>query len=341
MKIVYLVPRSTYELKMSRVRFQQMHAIGERVPVVITGPGFERPILPSHRPSYDMPVECPAWESTFSPAENVARIRIGDDRAELVVVYGVEDLAGMHCPIATQYNEADDVLKVSQYVSHNRISLVVFHHQNDTVHYPWPSAAVEAVHIPHCADTRVCRDWSENARRASDKPVDILVAGNMSQFFYPFRFRLRGLALGWFKKRGYRVRVLDHPGYTLPPRDGTLIGEAFARAINDAKLVFTCSMRFNYALAKYSEIAACRSLAVGDLPGERHEHFAKSILNVEPWMTDEQITRKIEDVLDDESGLLHTLTEESYDRSRAYTMGKYAQRFLAAAKEHLHRKGVS
>ena len=337
MKIVYLVLKAVYDTKMSRVRFQQIQAIGERAPVVWTGPGWTSPMLSPIAAAVGASV--PPWNSSLPHAENVARIEIGADpvahnrRVELVVVYGVDDLGDMPCPVATQFNEAYDTAKVDEYVRSNGITLVIFHHQNDMGRYWWwKRDKIVRVHVPHCADVTTYYDYG------LDKDIDILVAGNLNDYYYPFRYRLRGLALGWFRKRGYRVTVLRHPGYTLPPRAGTVVGQEFAKILNRTKLVFTCSMRYNYALAKYSEIALCKSLAVGALPGGRKEFFRETILNVEPWMTDAQITRVVEDVLDDETGLLAKKTAAAYDRTLvSYTMGSYTGRFLRAATEFLGR----
>ena len=300
--------------------------------MVWTGPGWEAPkVSPA---AQGMAVSARPWSSALTPAENVARIEIGTDpvshnrRAELVIIYGdVGTLDGMPCPVATQFNEAYDTAKVNEYVQSNGVRLVVFHHANDMGRYWWwPKDGIVRVHVPHCADATVYRDYGLG------KDIDILVVGNLNDYYYPFRYRLRGLARDWFRKRGYRVEILAHPGYILPPRPGTVTGQTFARMLNRSKLVFTCSMRYNYALAKYSEIASCKALAVGDLPGERKEFFRETIFNVEPWMTDAQIVRKVEDVLDDESGLLAVMTARAYDQTTAaYTMGNYAGRFLQAA----------
>lgn len=335
MKIVYLVPRSVYDTKMSRVRFQQIAAIGECVPVVWTGPGWNEPGASSM--AQEVGMAAPPWSSDRTPAENIARIKIGNSSdlrdlcPELVIAYEVDGLVGLPCPVVTQFNEAYDTAKVDQYVRSNGVSLVIFHHQNDMGRYWWwPQDKYTRVHVPHCADATVYRDYG------LDKDIDILVAGNLNDYYYPFRYRLRGLARDWLRKRGYKVEILAHPGYTLPGRSGTVTGQAFARMLNRSKLVFTCSMRYNYALAKYSEIALCKSLAVADIPGERKEFFRETILNVEPWMTDAQITRIVEDVLDDESGLLAKATARAYDQTVAsYTMGNYAGWFLHAATELL------
>ena len=116
----------------------------------------------------------------------MARIEIGADpvahnrRVELVVVYGVDDLGDMPCPVATQFNEAYDTAKVDEYVRSNGITLVIFHHQNDMGRYWWwKRDKIVRVHVPHCADVTTYYDYG------LDKDIDILVAGNLNDYYYP------------------------------------------------------------------------------------------------------------------------------------------------------------
>jgi len=342
MKILYLVPKDVYEKKMSRVRFQQMEAIDRHLRESTTpenhlnagvrywGPGWEQ------------------WSEGQDGARNVARRLTWEpgEAPHLVITYQISGLRGCPVPVGTQFNEAFDVSKVRQFVFENDIRFVVFHHLNDIPRYRgWleegdgttleidSKGQVRAhrtlAHIPHCADSGVYQDYG------LEKDIDVLVAGNMSQYYYPFRNRLSRIATQILRKRGYHVVVLPHPGYTLPPKDGTVVAEEFARMMNRSKLVFTCSMRYNYALAKYSEIALCRSLPVGDLPGERQEFFEKTILRIDPWMLDEEIQRIVEGVLDD-PGALAYLTARAYDlTSKTSTMGVYADQFVQAATRFL------
>lgn len=326
MKILYLVPKEVYERKMSRVRFQQMAAIdrflregkhdqAENVGVVYAGPGWS------------------GWDEGSSGADNVIRLlNAGSgEPPHLAVTYKVGGLRGSPLPVWTQYNEAFDVRGVRQFVEENGVQGVIFHHQNDLLRYPeWTRpGSIWVRHIPHCADPAVYRDYG------LEKDIDVLVAGNMSQYYYPFRNRLRRLATQVLRKRGYRVVVLPHPGYQLPPKEGAVVGEAFARMLNRAKVAFTCSMRHNYALAKYSEIALCRTLPVGDIPGERQEFFQRTVLQVEPWMLDEEIQRTVEEVLDNPERL-KKLTDEAYDLTlQHFSMGVYAELFVRAANVFL------
>jgi hypothetical protein len=310
MNLLYIVPRRVYESKMSRVRFDQIEAITKQMVVRISGPGW------------------PDWDETRSAAENVANLPVGESGlADVVLAYEVNGFAGCVRPVMTSYNEAYDVPKVERYVEENRLRGVIFHHENDLLRYQphWYARGILSFHIHHCASEAVYRDYE------LPKDIDVLVAGNLSRTYYPFRVRLRDLAWRVLRKRGYKVVVLDHPGYKLPPREGTVVREDFARLINRSKLVVTCAMRYKYALGKYAEIGLCRSLALADIPDERQEHFEQTVRVVHPWMLDEDILRIAEEVLDDE-GLRIKLTNQAWDLTRqTSTMSWYAAEFLHAA----------
>lgn len=306
-----------FEKKTSRVRFHQVAALArhDQVRVHMSGPGFED------------------WDSRLSPVENVRRITVQGEDPDIVLTYKVGGLRGCHAPVAISYNEACDQPDVRNEIADTGASLVILHHHNDLVNLSdLYQRGIRLVHIPHSADKRVYRDYGE------DKSVDVLVCGNLNNQLYALRYRLMRLAVKYFAKRGYRVKVLPHPGYTLPPREGTYVGEDFARWLNRAKVVFTCSMIYKYALAKYTEIAMCRSLPVGDMPDECppcREAFSQMILPVERWMTDEEICRTVEDVLDNPEELARRTHKAHEIATERFGMEHYADRFVYAVRDFL------
>lgn len=309
MNLLYLVPKRVHESKMSRVRFDQIEAISKQMIVHISGPGWSD------------------WDESRSTTDNVANIRVGDGGlADVVLAYEVDGFAGSIIPVMTSYNEAYRIDRVERYVQENKLRGVVFHHANDLTRFPhWDAQGIKRFHIHHCANENVYKDYE------LPKDIDVLVAGNLSRDYYPFRVRLRDLAWRVLRKRGYNVVVLKHPGYHLPAPEGTVIREDFARMINRSKLVITCSMRYKYALGKYAEIGLCRSLALADVPDERQEHFQQTVRVVEPWMLDEDILRSAEEILDNEE-LRVKLTNQAWDLTRqTSTMSWYAAEFLYAA----------
>lgn len=316
MNFLHLVPKRTYDQKMARERFRWMAAVQEQLlpighGVHTTGPGWHD------------------WDETASAAANVDRF-VADARREpeamphLVVAYQVEGLRGSSVPVAVILQEAYDRPKTLTTVREIDAKLVVFTYQNELPQYraEFEAEGRTCVAIPHSADDEVFRDY------AREKTIDVLIAGNMNQSVYPFRNRLARLAWRTLRKRGYQVKWLPHPGYTLPPKPGTLVGEAYAREVNAAKLVITCTSRYKYALSKLVEIPLCHALPVSDVPAERQGFFRQTQLVVEPWMLDREIQQAMEDLLDDPDRLTHRIKVAREKVEFRLTMKYWAERFI-------------
>lgn len=285
MNIIQLVPRTLYETKMARERFRQVEscALLPNVTVHTTGPGW------------------PDWNEKLSPNENLIlyrdnRLGTPEFAPHLVVAYGMTSLAGSPIPVAIVLQEAYNRPKTLRLIEETDPRLVVFTYANEVPQYHDELLAADhvPVSIPHSGDDDLYKDYGE------PKDIDILVVGNMNSTTYPFRARLGRLAWQYLRKQSYRVVVLQHPGYILPPKAGGLVGEPYARLLNRAKLVMTCTSCHRYALTKLVEIPLAGALPVSDLPAERQGFFKQTCLHVEPWMTDREILFLVEQTLDNE-----------------------------------------
>lgn len=315
MNILHLVPRDTFERKMSRERFSWMDAVADQVRphgVHTTGPGWKD------------------WHDELSARDNVRVYlseRTGEQAREslphLIMAYEVEGLAGSPIPVCVILQEAYNRPKTLKLLADTDPALVIFTYQNEMAQYhaELEAAGRQVTVIPHSADDTVFKDYG------LPKTIDILIAGNMNAEIYPFRARLARLAWRELRKRGYSVQWLPHPGYTLPPKAG-LVGEQYARLLNASRLVITCTSRYKYALAKLAEIPLCRALPVSDLPAERQVFFSKTMLNVEPWMLDREILTRIEDVLDDEAEWLRRVQLAHDKIDQRLPMRFWAERFI-------------
>lgn len=314
MNVLFLVPRSIYDTKMSRVRFEEIESLvrlSPNVDVKTSGPGWDD------------------WPAGMEPMEylnqEIASRKLDASRAlHVVVSYMVTGLAASPVPVAVIFHETYNYPKTMQLIEDTGAKVVVFTYSNDVALYQAPlEAAGRALWvIPHSADEYIYRDYG------LEKDIDVLVVGNLSEQFYPFRHRLARLAHRELRKRGYRVVQLPHPGFELPPREGAVVGEAYARYLNRSKVVLTCTSRQRYAFAKLVEIPLCASLPVSDLPRERQGFFRQTTLNVEQWMLDREILAKVEDVLDDD-GLRARLTAVAHDKvAQRLQMRHWAERFI-------------
>lgn len=321
MNILFLVPKKVYDTKMSRVRFEEVAAITKVDPrhtVHISGPGW------------------PDWPEGLAPIGYVRQMYQyyhGNqrDQIHLVLSYEVGGLEGSPVKVAMIFHETYNRLQTLNKIRDTGASLVIFTYANDLKQYEHELASEgrRLAWIPHSADPDIYQDYG------LEKDVDVLVVGNLAREFYPFRARLARLAHREIRKRGYNVVTLPHPGFTIPVREGTVMGREYAQWLNRSKLVLTCTSRQKYAFCKLVEIPLCRSLPVSDLPGERQNFFKRTMLNVEMWHTDREILGKIEDVLDDD-GLLNELTTIAHDKvAQRLTMPYWAERFIYLARQHV------
>ena len=357
MNLIFLVPRDIYDSKMSRVRFDEVDALTKASPqinVVTTGPGW------------------PDWLPGLQPIDYVQqRYEFFKNNPQeiphLVLSYKVEGLQQSPIPVAMIFHETYNWAQVLREIEDTGATLIIFTYQNDLERYRPSIEQMNArdgkervlVSIPHSADPAIYRDYSveDHTRHWAPGPypgadvhevksytepfslgwknIDVLIVGNQAREFYPFRHRLMRLALRELKKRGYTVVHAQHPGFTLPARQGTYVGADYARLLNRSKLVLTCTGRHHYAFNKLVEIPLCWSLPVSDLPAERQNFFRQTMLNVEMWHTDREILTKIEDVLDDDALLKH-LTTIAHDKvQQRLTLPHWAERCVYYARRHV------
>lgn len=106
--------------------------------------------------------------------------------------------------------------------------------------------------LPHHAYTDVFRDYQR------PKTIDYLLLGKVDRLLYPLRQRILSTMQD---EPGFTY--YKHPGYrTFTPADEKrrVVGENYARAINSAKIFFTCDSILKYPIKKYFEVPACRTL---------------------------------------------------------------------------------
>ncbi|MFY0543714.1 glycosyltransferase family protein [Brevibacillus sp. H7] len=105
--------------------------------------------------------------------------------------------------------------------------------------------------LPLHVNSEVYRDYG------LEKEIDWLLMGAVDNV-YPLRYRI-------LQEMSNQTNFVyhKHPGYrNYKPheRQKYFIGEKYAREINRAKMFFTCDSVYNYPVAKYYEVPACKSL---------------------------------------------------------------------------------
>lgn len=115
----------------------------------------------------------------------------------------------------------------------------------------YPTLKDKMYWLPHHANTNVFKDYQ------LPKTFDYLLIGKIDRL-YPLRQKIVSTMQNETGFTYYR-----HPGYrTFSPAEEKrrVVGENYAKAINQAKIFFTCDSILKYPIKKYFEVPACRTL---------------------------------------------------------------------------------
>jgi predicted O-methyltransferase YrrM len=115
--------------------------------------------------------------------------------------------------------------------------------------------------LPRGIDPNIFLNYGE------ERSVDVTLLGALGKHFYPLRnfFHESLQAQTWLK-----YFHEPHPGYTFRV-EGTLVGQAYARALARTKIHVTCTTRFNLPLIKLGETLASGALLMCDRPNGAEE----------------------------------------------------------------------
>lgn len=115
----------------------------------------------------------------------------------------------------------------------------------------YPSLKNRMYWFPHHVYTDVFKDYQ------LPKTIDYLLIGKIDRL-YPLRQKI---VTSMQTEPGFTY--YKHPGYrTFAPADEKrrVVGENYAKKINQAKIFFTCDSILKYPIKKYFEVPACRTL---------------------------------------------------------------------------------
>jgi hypothetical protein len=323
LRLLHLCPREVYLRKMSRVRFHSMAAIAKIADVVWSGPGW---------PGYD-------HERTVQA--NIDRLYRDQPGPDLVVGYQplqMRGFAATEAPRCLRYNEMYDADWTAREIEDTRASLVVCHHRNDFL--DWGQRLGSAgdapvlVHIPHCAERRIFRDYG------LPKTRDLLLVGargatTLLGAHYPLRDRLAGI----LQRMGHRYACaeLPHPGYDRDDAHTDRYAIEFARAINTTKICVTCSGAPRSRFAKYVEVPMAGAALAADLPDEfEGEHWRDHMIVLDRSQTDEEIEATLVWWLEHDAAR-EQLTARGRQVALLHTQETYARRFVLEARRFLQK----
>ncbi len=299
MKILYLCSKIYWDTKMSRVRFQSMNSIGKHpnIDLVNSGPGW---------PGY----------------KNVPQI-VKEHAPDLVIWYKPLKMEGFNnitVPTCLRYNEMWDIEWTTKEIKESKTTFVVCHHQNDIKNYShFPNILF---HNPHCAEKMVFKNYGLK------KEYDILFAGVLSDSIYPFRGRLKRVAE---RLPGIKFKLLRHPGYRIPSVDEQVVN--YAKELNKAKVVITCTSKYKYALAKFSEIPMCHSLLCADIPDENHDWYEKWMWKINDKMSDQELANILLEMVNNNEKRISLIERGVSANMSNRTQEDYATRFYDICRD--------
>ncbi|HLS10514.1 glycosyltransferase family protein [Lentibacillus sp.] len=173
----------------------------------------------------------------------------------------VTGLSAVSIPVGLMINDAHRFVEQrKRYILSNQIRTFFVICQHNFYNYYPRQKHDQVFFLPQFANTSIFKDYG------AEKTIDLLMLGEIS---LPQIYPLREKILQYYKKDS-RFFNRPHPGwrdFTAEQAEKALIGENYARTINQAKLFFACGSVRQVVTFKYFEVPACRTLLMApDLP---------------------------------------------------------------------------
>lgn len=172
-----------------------------------------------------------------------------DDFTKNKIIYGLERVdipkGVLYWDVHTTQNE------FREFAWENRVDLIFSFYREAFLRF-FPEFASRLRWLPNFVYIEEFKDYS------LEKEIDFLLMGALNDRIYPLRTKI---AREMAAVKGFVHH--HHPGYRdfAPAEEkDNLVGAAFAREINKAKLFFTDDSVFKYPIAKYFEVPACNTL---------------------------------------------------------------------------------
>jgi hypothetical protein len=125
--------------------------------------------------------------------------------------------------------------------------------------------------------------------------------------FYPLRTKIENLLLS--NKDKYRLKILKSSCVY----DSQIVNEHLSELINESHLTLACSTRADIAMSKYFEISASYSCILGDIPSDYEDLFKGNVVEINEWMSDDEILNIIDKSLENKEKL-YEMTKRLGDR---------------------------
>ena len=190
----------------------------------------------------------------------------------------------------TKIYEIEDCYEIDNLIfniNHFKYDYVIYRYNCEQMDYiKSKSPDTKFIHFPHYIDNNMF-----NTNFNEDKPIDILLYGNISNF-YPFRNRLFNLIIE--SKLNYYY--LEHPGYDEHQitNNKKTIQKDLSNLINKSKITISTCSAFNYFVKKYLEISLSGSLIAGNFPLTENNLYNDCMIHLNETMSDNEIIEKLQ-----------------------------------------------
>ena len=311
MKILYLCNKKHVDMKMSRVRFHGIEALGKLVYVKWWGIGWE------------------GYDNNKTVQANLDTLEYQYDMAIAYKPLEMLNFKDITIPKCIRYNEMFDAEWTYKEIVESGANLVICHHQNEMKFYQHiPN--IKMVYIPHCANTSIFRKYKE-----CSKNIDILLVGCIGER-YPLRVRMAKILQKIHDEGKYTCKIHQHPGYNLSDAHTNKYLVDFAKDINQAKIAITCCGKYRSRYGKLVEIPMCGTALASDIPDDESRNFRNFVIELRPDMTDDEIIAKLEWHLENRE---HTerLIKRGLEWSSQYSQEYYANQLLNNIYSYLDR----
>lgn len=126
-------------------------------------------------------------------------------------------------------------------------------------------------------------------------------------YFYPLRHKLEEIIIKYQDK--YNIHILPESSIYNSP----IVNEDLSKLINQSHITIACSTIANVLMHKYLEIAASNSVILGDIPEDYRELFKDNIIEVDYFMSEDEILNIIDNALQNKNELKN-MSEKLYQR---------------------------
>jgi hypothetical protein len=126
------------------------------------------------------------------------------------------------------------------------------------------------------------------------KIYDILLYGTVHSVHYPFRKRLFDIILNNKIFEVYNIKFIPRPDEFNPE----ICEEGLADILSSSKITISTNSKYDYLVAKYFEIAACKSLIAGNMAKDGIDIFKDNYLTLNNSMSDDEIIKLLIETID-------------------------------------------